>query len=68
MLDTIFSIFSLIVQSGLLIPALLFGAGFVCGCWFYRYMLRRNPQKLERWAADAKALAILAKIKAKEKL
>jgi hypothetical protein len=30
-------------------------AGIVTGCMCYRYLLKRDPDKLERWAAVAKS-------------
>lgn len=63
MFDTITTLLNLLVQSGLLGPALLFFSGGATGCWFYRWMLKRNPAKLEQWAAEANALAALAKSK-----
>jgi hypothetical protein len=63
MLDTVTSILGLFVQSGLMGPSVLFLSGAAVGAWFYRYMLKRNPVKLERWAAEANAVAALAKSK-----
>lgn len=63
MFDTITTVLSLIMQSGLLGPFLTFLAGGATGAWFYRYMLKRDPAKLEQWAAEANALAALAKSK-----
>jgi len=37
--------------------AVAFGAG----AWFYRWMLRRDPAKLERWAQELNDLAAKAK-------
>lgn len=63
MFDVITSALGLLTQSGLLGPAFLFFSGAGSGCWFYRWMLKRDPAKLERWAAEANALAALAKSK-----
>lgn len=63
MFDTITSIIGFAAQSGLMGPSLLFLAGGATGAWFYRYMLKRNPAKLELWAAEANALADKAKSK-----
>ena len=38
-------------------------AGAAVGAWFYRWMLKRNPAKLEQWAQEANGLAALAKSK-----
>lgn len=62
--DTIATILGLILDAGLLGPCLWMLLGFAVGCWFYRWMLKRDPAKLEMWAQEAKALAA----KAKEKL
>lgn len=32
-----------------------FAAGAVTGVMCYRYLLKRDPDKLERWAAQAKS-------------
>lgn len=36
---------------------------FGFGAWFYRWMLRRDPTKLERWAQELKKLGEQAKAK-----
>lgn len=68
MLDTVTTVFGLLMQSGLLGPAFLVAVGFLLGCWFYRWMLKRNPAKLEKWAAEANALRILTEMKLKGKI
>jgi hypothetical protein len=40
--------------------------GAAAGAWFYRFMLKRNPAKLEQWAADAKRVGDLAKSKVED--
>lgn len=57
------TVLPLFVQSGLMGPALLFFLGGCTGAWFYRYMLKKDPAKLEQWAAEANAAALLAKSK-----
>lgn len=37
--------------------------GFLVGFWFNRYMLKKDPAKLERWIAEAKALERKARSK-----
>lgn len=68
MFDIVTSVLGLIGQLGLFGPLLLLTTGFLIGCWFYRWMLKRNPAKLERWAAEAKALRILTEMKLKGKI
>jgi hypothetical protein len=67
MFDTIFdtaaTLFGLLLQAGLFGPTLIFLLGALTGCWFYRWMLKRDPAKLERWAAEAKKLGETAKDK-----
>jgi hypothetical protein len=43
---------------------LYFGLGVCVGAWGYRYYLKRDPAKLERWAAaiNAKADALKNKL------
>lgn len=64
MLDTLATILGFLINSGLVGPALLFFSGAAVGAWFYRYMLKRDPAKLELWAKEANALAEIAKKKA----
>lgn len=68
MFDFVTSILGLLAQLGLFGPLLLLTVGFLLGCWFYRWMLKRNPKKLEVWAAEAKALKILTTMKLKGKI
>lgn len=67
MFDTVFNtvatVLGLLFDSGLFGPAMLFMLGALTGCWFYRWMLKRDPAKLERWAAEAKKLGDAAKDK-----
>jgi hypothetical protein len=35
---------------------LMLVVGFAAGMWGYRYWLKRNPESLERWAAELKRL------------
>lgn len=67
-LNVVTATLGMLFQSGLLGPAFIFACGFAVGCWFYRWMLKRNPAKLELWAAEAKALRILTEMKLKGKV
>lgn len=61
--DTVATVLSLFLESGLLWPSFIFLLGAATGCWFYRWMLKRDPAKLEQWAAEAKRLGNVAKDK-----
>lgn len=38
-----------------MLEALLFVLGVAVGAWGYRYMLKRDPAKLEEWADQIRA-------------
>ena len=62
-LDAAITVLNLFIQLGLFGPILLLAVGFLIGCWFYRWMIKRDPAKLELWAAEAKRLGEKAKSK-----
>lgn len=53
---------------GILINIFVFAFGFLFGCWFYRQMLKREPEKLEKLVeevnlTDDRAEALFARLK-----
>jgi hypothetical protein len=50
-----------VLTFSILTLALSHALSIAVGAWFYRWMLRRDPAKLERWAQELNDLAAKAK-------